>query len=67
MRGVMVPFLNLTIFLGNMNNIYHTEYKPGMFIIQKCEFGVGRLVMYWNEVSSVHKGYIYLRKKLFYI
>lgn len=32
-----------------------------MFIIQKC--GVGRLVMYWNEVSSVHQGYMYLRKK----
>ncbi len=36
-----------------------------MLIIQKC--GVGRLFMYWNEVSSVHQGYIYLRKKKIYI
>ncbi len=49
----MVPFLILNIFLYNINNI------------QKC--GVGRFFMYWNEVSSVHQGYIYLRKKKIYI
>ncbi len=44
-------------------NFFITEYKPGMYIIQKCGVGVGRLFMYWNEVPSVHQGYIYLRKK----